>query len=251
MRDTEEDILQKTKDVISTKVRFGLKYVSLQLADSLTAMIITLLRNRNERYRGRSFVSRRVKEDWLRAARTKKNLNAADIHPSLTRSNVYVNDHLTPHNKALLGKARRLKREGKIVLAGFFNGKVVIKAAEGAEAVRVTMMEDLDRVLVEGGEEGWTIDGFDFVLTDKQRNKADGVVVYYNNRLSVAASQISIGDTYGIKLYFNFCHKTFCLVALYRTFDCDIQLFLDSLEHYLDSLNKDEIIILAGDFNFD
>ncbi|KAG8318821.1 hypothetical protein J6590_104949, partial [Homalodisca vitripennis] len=63
---------------------------------------------------------------------------------SVFECNIYVNDHLTPHNKALLGKARRLKREGKIVLAGFFNGKVVIKAAEGAEAVRVTMMEDLD-----------------------------------------------------------------------------------------------------------
>ncbi|KAG8245743.1 hypothetical protein J6590_097914 [Homalodisca vitripennis] len=77
------------------------------------------------------FVSRRVKEDWLRAARTKKNLNAADIHPSLTQSNVYVNDHLIRHNKA--------------TFAGFFNGKVIVKAAECAEAVCVTMMEDLGR----------------------------------------------------------------------------------------------------------
>ncbi|KAG8264701.1 hypothetical protein J6590_004716 [Homalodisca vitripennis] len=87
----------------------------------------------------RSFVSRRIKENWLRAVRTKKNLNAADIHPSITRSNVYVNEHVTPHNKLLLGKTLypyRLKRQGKIFLAGFFNGKVIMKAAE---ALRVTM----------------------------------------------------------------------------------------------------------------
>lgn len=90
------------------------------------------------------FVSRTCREAWLRAARARKNLNAVDIHPSLQRGDVYINEHLTPHNKALLGKARRLRREKKLFFAGCFNGKVFVKASEGAVGVRVATLDDLD-----------------------------------------------------------------------------------------------------------
>ncbi|KAG8289993.1 hypothetical protein J6590_092833 [Homalodisca vitripennis] len=82
---------------------------------------------------------------WLTAARRMRNLNASGIDPALNNSPVFINEHLTAHNKVILGRARRLQREKKISFAGFFNGKILVKVAEGAETERVTALTDLDK----------------------------------------------------------------------------------------------------------
>ncbi|XP_054281312.1 uncharacterized protein LOC128998980 [Macrosteles quadrilineatus] len=91
------------------------------------------------------FVSRSIKEKWLSAARRRRNLNTTDISPNLTPNNVYVNEHLTAHNKRLLGQARAMQRDGAIHFAGYFNGKILIKLGEKDEAVRIWCKEDLDK----------------------------------------------------------------------------------------------------------
>lgn len=91
------------------------------------------------------FVSRSVRESWLSAARKKKKFNATDVHQSLTASNMFINEHLTPHNKQLLGRARKLQRDSRIHFAGYFNGKVMLKLTEKSESVRITTLEDLDK----------------------------------------------------------------------------------------------------------
>ncbi|KAG8280822.1 hypothetical protein J6590_072111 [Homalodisca vitripennis] len=91
------------------------------------------------------FVSRKMREEWLTAARRTRNLNASDIDSALNNSPVFINEHLTAHNKAILGRARRLQREKKISFVGFFNGKILFKVAKGAETERVTMLADLDK----------------------------------------------------------------------------------------------------------
>lgn len=90
------------------------------------------------------FVSRTVKEYWLAAARKKKTIISTDLAESLPKSPVYINDHLTSFNKALLGRARRLVREKRIHFAGFFNGKLLIRVREGDAAVRIHALGDLD-----------------------------------------------------------------------------------------------------------
>lgn len=90
------------------------------------------------------FVSRSTKETWLIAARKKKNLNATDINGRLVPSDVYINDHLTILNKTLLGRARRMQREGKIHKAGYTNGKILIKPKEHDDAIRITAQHELD-----------------------------------------------------------------------------------------------------------
>lgn len=91
------------------------------------------------------FVSREKKEMWLVAARRKKGLRASEIAASLPTSDVYINEHLTPYNKMMLGRARGLVRAKKLHFAGYYNGKVLIKTRDGEEAVRVTRLEDLDK----------------------------------------------------------------------------------------------------------
>lgn len=91
------------------------------------------------------FVSRSKREEWLSAARRKKQFNATEIVGTFSSSNVYINEHLTPHNKALLGRARYLRREKKLAFAGLFSGKVFIKSTEQSQTVRVFHLEDLDQ----------------------------------------------------------------------------------------------------------
>lgn len=91
------------------------------------------------------FVSRAVKEQWMAAAKKKRNINSKDIYPSFQPSDVYVNHHLTAHNKSLLGRARRLQREGKVHFAGYINGRVLVKQQEKDAASRISRQEDLDK----------------------------------------------------------------------------------------------------------
>lgn len=53
-----------------------------------------------------------------------------------------------------------------------------------------------------GGEESVTIDGFDMIISDLQRNKSDGTIVYVNKYLSVMTTQFTLGDVYGIAVDF-------------------------------------------------
>lgn len=91
------------------------------------------------------FVSRRVRDTWLAAAKKKRGLKSTQIAASLPESAVFVNEQLTSHNKTLLGRARRMQREKKIHFAGYFNGKVLIKPKEKDASFRVLQLKDLDR----------------------------------------------------------------------------------------------------------
>jgi len=90
------------------------------------------------------FVSRSNKEEWIAAAIKKKDLNAKEVASSLPGSPVFISHHMTAHNKALLGRARRLFRQKKLCFAKFVNGKVLVKVHEGDAAVRVFELSDLE-----------------------------------------------------------------------------------------------------------
>ncbi|KAG8280696.1 hypothetical protein J6590_074851 [Homalodisca vitripennis] len=66
--------------------------------------------------------------------------NINEISPS----NVCINEQPAPHNKALLGRVRRLVKARRIHFARFFNGKILIKPTEDADTIRVLQVEDMD-----------------------------------------------------------------------------------------------------------
>ncbi|KAG8253058.1 hypothetical protein J6590_044053, partial [Homalodisca vitripennis] len=84
-------------------------------------------------------------EAWLVGLNNKGGLKSTQISASLPESHVFINEQLTPHNKTLLGRTRRMQRERRIQYAGFFNNKVLIKPAEGEPSIRVLQLKDLDR----------------------------------------------------------------------------------------------------------
>jgi len=92
------------------------------------------------------FVSRQSTALWLAAVK-KRRLTTADVSPHLQPGPVYVNAHLTVHNKRLLGRARAMFHNKTLAAAwATDDGKVMVKRTEGARAVRVCTMEDLDNM---------------------------------------------------------------------------------------------------------
>jgi len=104
--------------------------------------------------------------------------------------------------------------------------------------------------LAEGGV-GTGLEGFDLFQTDKQRNQNDGVIVYINKKLLATATQITLGDVYGLGLSFTFTDKHFHILAVYRTFDSNPDFFVTEIEKYFDNISKSKMCIFLGDLNLD
>jgi hypothetical protein len=98
---------------------------------------------------------------------------------------------------------------------------------------------------------GVDIPGFDFYQTETQLNQNDGVVVYVNKRITATCEQTTLGNVYGLSLTFSFLNEQFNLLCLYRTFDSDLDLFLDALGNYYKKISKNRMCILIGDLNID
>lgn len=93
------------------------------------------------------FISRTTREMWLCAARGKR-LTASDISPHLSQGPVFINCHLIPYNKYLLGLAKEAVRDKKLGAAwSKDDGKILVKKAKNDKPRRVSTEDELLRVL--------------------------------------------------------------------------------------------------------
>lgn len=90
------------------------------------------------------FTTRRTKLNWLLAAKVKRNLVTTDLNAGLPRGNIYINEHLTTANKLLLGKAKFLKRGGKLKFVWVKDGKILVRQTQDSPAKRIVKDEDLE-----------------------------------------------------------------------------------------------------------
>lgn len=89
------------------------------------------------------FVQRCVRNQWLAAAR-KKHLQTTDVSKSFRPAGaVYVNEHLTPAKKALLGKSRYLVKWSKLHAAWIRNGAIYVKKTEESNTQRVHCLQEV------------------------------------------------------------------------------------------------------------
>lgn len=93
------------------------------------------------------FSSRSTRSAWLAAARGRI-LQTTDLAASLAPGRVFVSDHLTPHNKDLLHRAKSLVRQGRLAYAWSRDGKILIREGVNSPVLRVWTVEDLERVCV-------------------------------------------------------------------------------------------------------
>jgi hypothetical protein len=90
------------------------------------------------------FVSRSTRARWLDAAR-KRRIQAKDVSPVLPEGPVFISEHLTQHNKIVLGRAKFLVKQKKLAYAWAREGKVFVRKTIDGRALRVRYLEDVDR----------------------------------------------------------------------------------------------------------
>lgn len=96
------------------------------------------------------FISRECKAAWSKAAfANRKRLTGAALNDAWASYSIYVNDHLTPYNKAILSKARKAVREHKIASVWCRDCKLFAKKRPDPRArpILLRTMEDLDKML--------------------------------------------------------------------------------------------------------
>jgi hypothetical protein len=90
------------------------------------------------------FVSRSSRSMWLEAARRLRGVEARLLHDSFGEEKLFINEHLTAHNKLLLGKARGLVKSKKIAFAWVRDGRVRVRRTADGPVTRVEAVEDLE-----------------------------------------------------------------------------------------------------------
>lgn len=90
------------------------------------------------------FSSRAVRDKVLQAAK-KKRLSASDIGFSDTNA-VYINEHLCPEYKALLGMAIARKKEKNWRFVWVSQSKILARKAENSNVIHIASRDDLDKI---------------------------------------------------------------------------------------------------------
>ncbi|XP_026330609.1 uncharacterized protein LOC113238100 [Hyposmocoma kahamanoa] len=92
-----------------------------------------------------SFLNRYLKEDFVAGARSLKSLCPADINLEGT-NRIYINDHLTIQNKALLTKAKQLAKENEFEFVWVKNSKIFTRRDSQSKVIAIKNERDLQKI---------------------------------------------------------------------------------------------------------
>ncbi|KAJ8733430.1 hypothetical protein PYW08_001728 [Mythimna loreyi] len=93
------------------------------------------------------FVRRYKRDEFLKAAKTRRTLTSTDIEIAGTTRNVYVNERLSQGNRQLFRATKLRAREHGYHFCWVKNGAILIRKQEGNPAIRIQNTEDLERYL--------------------------------------------------------------------------------------------------------
>lgn len=104
------------------------------------------IRNSAEKSIVVSFINRYVKEEFVSAARNRKDLAASTIGFSNATMKIFVNDHLTPEHKILLTKAKTLARTNNYSFIWVKHGKIHMRKGTDSKVFIINSEKDLNRI---------------------------------------------------------------------------------------------------------
>ncbi|KAG8293189.1 hypothetical protein J6590_023348, partial [Homalodisca vitripennis] len=93
------------------------------------------------------FVSRSVRFEWLAAAR-KYCIQATELVPSLQPAPLFISEHLTAHNKAILERAKAFVKFRNLAYVWSREGRIMVRKKADSPAQRFSSFE---RERVRGG----------------------------------------------------------------------------------------------------
>ena len=92
------------------------------------------------------FLQRQKKNEVLAAIKSRRGLTTTDLHFDGATQPIYVNEHLSPHNKLLLGKARKLRVENNYTFIWLKDCKIFVRKNETSKPIIITCEEDLKKI---------------------------------------------------------------------------------------------------------
>ncbi|XP_054290920.1 uncharacterized protein LOC129005903 [Macrosteles quadrilineatus] len=95
------------------------------------------------------FISRSTRAAWLTAAREKRGLDAVHLSSVFTPSQIFINEHLTAHTRAVLNEAKKMVSKQQLAFAWVREGRVLVRVTEKGRPRRVGDIGDL-QLLVRG-----------------------------------------------------------------------------------------------------
>lgn len=99
------------------------------------------------------FISRSTRGQWLSAAKG-KSIYTTDISATFTKGPIFINEHLSRHNKDLLLRAKAEVRRGKLAFAWAKDGKVLVRRTKESRVQRIFWsLGELDKESNQEGEE--------------------------------------------------------------------------------------------------
>lgn len=92
------------------------------------------------------FTQRRTKSEFLAAVRARRGLTTADVDIDGAARPIFINDHLTPQNKLLYGRARKLGKELSYKYIWLNDCKIFLRKNETSKSILIRSEKDLDRI---------------------------------------------------------------------------------------------------------
>jgi hypothetical protein len=93
------------------------------------------------------------------------------------------------------------------------------------------------------------MDGYDVVVNKESKNQNDGVIVFVKKFYAMSAEEVSMFGATWVKVDITLGGERLSLLSVYRSPSCDLSLFIDDLESYLDNRGQDRMHWLVGDIN--
>lgn len=93
------------------------------------------------------FTRKHKRDEFIKAAKSRRDLNTRDIDPTELESKIYVNDRLTHENRQLFRAARTRAKEMDFKHCWTSGGNIFVRKGEGTGPIQIRRSSDLDRYL--------------------------------------------------------------------------------------------------------
>jgi hypothetical protein len=93
------------------------------------------------------------------------------------------------------------------------------------------------------------MDGYNVVVNKESKNQNDGVIVFVKKCIVMSSDEVSMFGATCVRVDITLGGEQVSLLCVYRSPSCDLSLFIDDLETYLDNRSGGRTHWLVGDIN--
>ncbi|XP_046677376.1 uncharacterized protein LOC124365440 [Homalodisca vitripennis] len=92
------------------------------------------------------FTTRQDRDDWLQAFKEVRPITADKINRHFNKDKIFINEHLSPENKQLLGRVKEAARSKGYKYVWSREGKIFVRRENGEKCIRIDVSDDLGKL---------------------------------------------------------------------------------------------------------